>query len=84
MDILFSTKHLKWDGIAIPLRTPNSNLSYLDTRIKNTGSSQDVFAIATTPMTILDADYEKANIYATINTLKQLSSSQQQQLKSLF
>jgi hypothetical protein len=35
-------------------------------------------------MSILDAKYEKANIDATINTLKDLSSNQQQQLKALL
>ena len=35
-------------------------------------------------MSILDAKYEKANIDATVNTLKHLSSTQQQQLKSLL
>jgi hypothetical protein len=59
MDILFSTKHLKWDGIIIPMRTPNANLSYLETRIKNIGSLQDIFAAASTPMSILDAKYER-------------------------
>jgi hypothetical protein len=55
MDILFSTKQLKWDGIIIPMRTPNATLSYLETRIKHIGSLQDVFAAASTPMSILDA-----------------------------
>jgi hypothetical protein len=40
MDILFSTKQLKWDGIIIPMRTPNANLSYLETRINNIGVSR--------------------------------------------
>ena len=66
------------------MSTPNANLSYLDTRIKNIGNFQNVFATASTPMSILDAKYEKANIVATINTLKHLSSTQQQQLKSLL
>jgi hypothetical protein len=35
-------------------------------------------------MSILDAKYEKANIVATINSLKHLSGMQQQQLKALF
>jgi hypothetical protein len=26
----FSTLHLKWDGIVVPMRTRNKNLSYLD------------------------------------------------------
>jgi len=73
MDILFSTKHLRWDGIVIPIRTPNTNLSYLDSRIQNSGNSQDVFATATTPMSILDAKYEKANIDATNTALKDSS-----------
>jgi hypothetical protein len=84
MDILFSTKHLKWDGITIPMRTPNANLSYIDTEIQNIGNSQDVFATATNPMAILDANYEKANIDATIKSLKHLSGMQQQQLKALL
>ena len=84
MDILFSTKHLKWDGIIIPMRTKNTDLSYLDKRVVNIGTSQDVFATASTPMSILDAKYEKANIEATVNALKHLSSTQQQQLKSLL
>jgi Retroviral aspartyl protease len=84
MDILFSTKHLKWDGIAIPMRTHNTDLSYIDNRVKNIGNSQDVFATASTPMSILDAKYEKANIDATIKTFKHLSSNQQQQLKALL
>jgi hypothetical protein len=84
MDILLSIKHLKWDGIVIPMRTQNTDLSYIDNRVKNLGKSQDVFATASTPMSILDAKYEKANIDATINTLKHLSSSQQQQLKALL
>jgi hypothetical protein len=84
MDILFSTKHLKWDGIVIPMRTQHTDLSYLDNRVKNLGNSQDVFATASTPMSILDAKYEKANIDATINTFKHLNSNQQQQLKALL
>jgi hypothetical protein len=84
MDILFYTKHLNWDGIIIPMRTPNTNLSYLEIQIKNTGSPQDVFAAASTPMSILDAKYEKANIDVTINSLKHLSGMQQQQLKALL
>jgi hypothetical protein len=56
MDILFSTKHLTWDGIVIPMRTPNANLSYLDKRIKNVGNLQDAFTTASTPMSILDAN----------------------------
>jgi len=35
-------------------------------------------------MSILDAKYEKANIDATITTLKHLSCSHQQQLKALL
>jgi hypothetical protein len=35
-------------------------------------------------MSILDAKYEKANIDATINTLKHLSNNLQQQLKALL
>jgi Retroviral aspartyl protease len=31
MDILFCTKHLKWDGMVIPMQTPEANLSYFDT-----------------------------------------------------
>jgi hypothetical protein len=34
-------------------------------------------------MSILDAKYEKANIDATINTLKHLSSNQQHEVESL-
>jgi hypothetical protein len=46
MDILFSTKHLKWDGIVIPMRTQSTDLSYIDNRVKNLGNLQDVFATA--------------------------------------
>jgi hypothetical protein len=42
------------------------------------------FAAASTRMSILDAKYEKANIDATINSLKHLSGMQQQQLKHYF
>jgi Reverse transcriptase (RNA-dependent DNA polymerase) len=84
MDILFSTKHLKWDSIVMPMRTQNIDLSYIDNCVKNLGNSQDVFATASTPMSILDAKYEKANIDATINSLKHLSNNQQQQLKALL
>jgi Retroviral aspartyl protease len=84
MEILFSTKHLKWDGIAIPMRTQHTDLSYIDSLVKNLGNSQDVFATASTPMSILDAKYEKANIDATINTFKHLNGNQQQQLKALL
>jgi hypothetical protein len=42
------------------------------------------FAAASTPMSILDAKYEKADIDATINSLKHLSGMQQQQLKALL
>jgi hypothetical protein len=52
--------------------------------VKNLGNSQDVFATASTPMSILDAKYEKANIDATIKTCKYLSSNQQQKLKALL
>jgi hypothetical protein len=48
------------------------------------GSLQDVFATASTPMSILDAKYEKANINATIISLKQISGIQQQQMKALL
>jgi hypothetical protein len=72
MDILFFTKHLKRDGIIISMRTPDANLSFLETRIKNVSNLQDVFATALTPMSILDTKYEKANINATINSLKHL------------
>jgi hypothetical protein len=84
MDILFSTKHLKWDGIIIPMRTSNANLSYLETQIKNIGSVQDVFEAASTPLSILDAKYEKATIDATINSLKHLIGMEKQQLKALL
>jgi hypothetical protein len=84
MDILFSTKHLKWDGIIIQMHTPDANLSYLETRIKNIGNLQDVFATASTPKSILDVKYEKVNIDATINSLKHLSRMQQEQLKALL
>jgi hypothetical protein len=84
MDILFSTKHLKWDVIVIPMRTQNTDLSYIDNHVKNLGNLQDAFAAASTPMSILDAKYEKANIDATINSLKQLSGMQQKQLKALL
>lgn len=70
MDILFSTNHLKWDGIVIPMRTSNTHFSYLDKRIINIGNLQDVFATSSTPMYILDAKYEMANIDATINSLQ--------------
>jgi hypothetical protein len=30
MDILFSTKTLRWDGVKIPMQTANSNLVDLD------------------------------------------------------
>jgi hypothetical protein len=50
--------------------TPDVKLSYLEKQVKNIGSLQDVFATASTPMSILDAKYEKANIDATINSLK--------------
>jgi hypothetical protein len=66
IDVLFSTKHLKWDGMVIPMRSPDANLSYLDTRIKNIGSLQDVFATASTP---IDAKYEKVSIDATIDSI---------------
>jgi hypothetical protein len=84
MDILFSTKHLKWDGIVILMRTQHTDLSYIDNRVKNLGNSQDVFATASTPMSFLHAKYKKANIDATINTFKHLNSNQQQQLKALL
>jgi hypothetical protein len=66
-------KHLKWDGIVIPMHTPNKNLFYVATKIQNIGYSQNVFAKATTPMSILDVKYEKANIDATINLIKHSS-----------
>jgi len=66
------------------MRTQNTDLSYIDNRVRNLGNSQDVFATASTPMSILDAKYEKANIDATINTFKHLQSNQQQQLKALL
>jgi hypothetical protein len=84
MDILFSNKHLNWDGIVIPMRTQNTDLSYLYKSSTNLEGSQDMFATASTPMSILDAKYEKSNIDATVNTLKHLRSNQQQQLKSLL
>ena len=67
----------------------NANIQHyicltLDKPIVNIGTSQDVFATASTPMSILDAKYEKANIDVTVNALKHLSSIQQQQLKSLL
>jgi hypothetical protein len=80
MDILFSTKYLKWDGMIIPMRTQNTDFSHIGNCVKNLGNSQDVFATASTPMSIPDAKYEKSMIDATINALKHLSSSQQQQL----
>ncbi len=66
------------------MRTQNTDLSYLDSCVKNLGNSQDVFAAASTLMSILDAKYEKVNIDATINSLKHLSNNQQQQLKALL
>ena len=53
-----------------------TQIFYLDKRVANIGTSQDAFATASTPMSILDAKYEKANIDATVNTLKHLSSIQ--------
>jgi hypothetical protein len=58
--------------------TPNANLSYLETGTKNIGCLQDFFTAASTPMSILDAKYEKANIDATTNLLKHQSGMQQQ------
>jgi hypothetical protein len=52
--------------------TRNKFVLFGDTN-KNIGSLQDVFAAASTPMSILDAKYEKANIGATINSLKHFS-----------
>jgi hypothetical protein len=40
--------------------------------IQNIGNLRAVFATASIPMPILVAKYEKANIDATINSLKQL------------
>jgi hypothetical protein len=84
MDILFSTKHLKWDGVMIPMRQHNANLSHIDQRATNIADSQDVFATASTPMAILDAKYQKANIEATINPLIHLNSEKKQGLKSSY
>jgi hypothetical protein len=56
----------------------------LETRIKNIDNPQNVFTTVSTPMAILDAKYEKANIDASTNTLKHLSRMQQQQLKALL
>jgi hypothetical protein len=80
MDILFSTKHLKWDGMVIPMRTPDANLSYLDTQINNIGNLQDVLATASTLCLFLMPNIKNA----TINSLKHLSNNQQQQLKALL
>jgi hypothetical protein len=53
----------------------------------NHGKSQMKFhglQMFSTPMSSLDAKYEKANIDANINTHKHLSRMQQQQLKALL
>jgi hypothetical protein len=84
LDILFSTKQFRWDDLSIRMRTPNSYLSYLETRIKYIDNPQDVFTTVSTPMSILDAKFEKANIDASINTLKHLIRMRQKQMKSLL
>jgi hypothetical protein len=55
-NILFSTKHLKWDGTVIPMHTSHAILSFVDTQIKNIGNFQDVFATASIPTFVLDAN----------------------------
>jgi hypothetical protein len=73
LDILFVTKQFRWGVLSITTSIPNSYLSYLETRIKNIDNSQDVFTTVSTPMSILDAKYEKANIDANIDIIKHLS-----------
>jgi hypothetical protein len=84
MNILFSTKQLKWDGIMIPTHTPNAKFVLSGDTNEKYWQSPGCFATASTPMSIVDAKYEKANIDATINSLKHLSNNQQQQLKALL
>jgi Reverse transcriptase (RNA-dependent DNA polymerase) len=84
MDILFSTKTLRWDGIEIPMRTAKSNL--IDSHIINRNYNKyiDIFAIASSTMKILDAKYERANLDAYLNLLSHLDSKQKFDLKSLL
>jgi hypothetical protein len=67
MDILFSTKTLRWDGTEIPMRTVNSNLIDLNKLNRKYNEYLDIFAIASSTMKILGAKYEKANLDAYLD-----------------
>jgi hypothetical protein len=51
------------------IQIQKSQFVFLADTKKSIGNLQDVFATASTPMSILDAKYEKANIDASINSL---------------
>jgi hypothetical protein len=58
MDILFSTKTLRWDGVEITMRTAKSNLIDLKNINRNNNKYIDIFAIASSTLKILDDKHE--------------------------
>ncbi len=82
MDILWSTGHLRWDGIQIPMYNTSSIDQEPFTNLLE--PEDELFHAATEPTKILEAKYEKADINATVEALTHLSKEQKQQLKALL
>ena len=97
MDIKFSTKTLVWDDIAIPMQSyplPNTETTPLEPTPNNfdynielahiAQESESLYYATTDDGTILESNYQKADIDASVKSWDYPSPEQQTRLKTLL
>ena len=85
MDILFSTGHLRWDGITIPMQPCDSNAiasQESEAVLQQLEEMENEELMEATK--VLDAKYEKADIDKEVASMTHLSKDQQNQLRTLL